>query len=332
VGFSDSGINFCNRSISDDVWVRYLFFPGKNIMKNNFNKICNLFYNQFIAINGGLKLKMCSNRQLKVCVAGLGEVGLPTALYIKRKGFEVWGYDISNIAVQRAKKNGIKARNNLCEVPFADIYIICVSTGLKNKKPDMSPIYDVCNKIAEIGKPKLISIESTVVPGTCKKVYEIFEEKVHLVHVPHRYWSRDPIHYGVRQMRIIGGINNESLEMGLQFYEDELEIPLHVVSSIEIAELCKIAENAYRYVQIAFAEELKMICDELKLDFNEVRKACNTKWNIEILEARDGIKGHCLPKDIRYLVSLTNFNNLLRGAIIADQIFQEQLRKKKSNP
>lgn len=264
------------------------------------------------------------NSSFRVCVVGLGEVGLPTALYIKEKGFEVWGYDISDAAVERAKRNGIRARNDLREIPSMDTYVICVSTGLRNSKPDMSSIYDICSKIAQIERPNLISVESTVVPGTCRKVYEIFGKNVNLVHVPHRYWSGDPVHYGVQQMRVIGAANDKSLEIGLRFYRDNLQIPLHIVSSMEVAEMCKIAENAYRYVQIAFAEELRMICEKLRLDFNEVRKACNTKWNIEILEARDGIKGHCLPKDIHYLASLTKFNNLLNGAIKADQIYQDK--------
>jgi UDP-N-acetyl-D-mannosaminuronic acid dehydrogenase len=74
-----------------------------------------------------------------------------------------------------------------------------------------------------------------------------------------------------------------------------------------------------------------MICDQLSLDFDEVRKACNTKWNIEILEALDGIGGHCLPKDIRYLSSLTSINSLLKGAIVADKKYKEWLKHKKVN-
>jgi UDP-N-acetyl-D-mannosaminuronic acid dehydrogenase len=261
-------------------------------------------------------------------VAGLGEVGLPTALYIRARGFEVWGYDISDIAIKRAKRKGIRATNNLREIPHVDAYVICVSTSLINSKPDMSSIYDVCSKIAEMKTSHLVSIESTVLPGTCRKIYnEIFEKKVNLVHVPHRYWAEEPNRHGVQQIRVIGAVNDESLGIGLKFYKDKLQVPLHVVSSIEVAEICKVAENAYRYVQIAFAEELKMISNGLGLDFDEVRNACNTKWNIEILEARDGIKGHCLPKDVRYLASLTKFNNLLMGAINADQAYQMSLSR-----
>jgi len=68
-----------------------------------------------------------------------------------------------------------------------------------------------------------------------------------------------------------------------------------------------------------------MICETLGLDFNKVREACNTKWNVEILEAREGIGGHCLPKDIRYLSSLTIHNRLLEGAIKADEQYRKWL-------
>ena len=263
----------------------------------------------------------------KVCVIGLGEVGLPTALYIKERGFEVCGFDISNSAADRAKRNGIDVVN--LDNANADVYIICVSTGFRDSSPDMTPIYDVCRKIAG-KKANLVSIESTILPGTSRKVFnEVFKRRIRLIHVPHRYWAGDPVNHGVRQLRVIGAVDEESLEVGVDFYGRKLEIPLHKVSSVEVAEMSKIAENAYRYVQIAFAEELRMICSELGLDFNEVREACNTKWNIEILEARDGIGGHCLPKDIRYLASLTRFNNLLRCAINTDQIYREWLKEDK---
>ena len=269
---------------------------------------------------------------LKVCVLGLGEVGLPTAKYILDKGLDVFGYDISPIAVKRAKKEGISKVTYIWdEIPPVDVYVICVSTLLKNNVPDFSPIFDVCKKISrKANSHSLVSIESTIIPGTSRKVYEnIFNKNVKLVHVPHRYWSDDPIRYGVKQLRVIGAVNQESLEAGIKFYKDILGIPLYACSSIEIAEMCKIAENAYRYVQIAFAEELRMICETLSLDFNEVRKACNTKWNIEIFEAREGIGGHCLPKDIRYLASLTTHNRVLKSAIEVDEEYRRWLNRKR---
>ena len=265
---------------------------------------------------------------MRICVLGLGQVGLPTARYILGKGLEVWGYDINPIAIEKAEEEGIlKATSNWQEVPPVDAYIICVSTMLKSDLPDLSPIFDACKKISQKARSSsLISIESTIIPGTSKKIYEdVFDQKINLVHVPHRYWAEDPTGHGVKQLRVIGAVNPDSLNIGLKFYQDLLEIHLHIVSSIEIAEMCKITENAYRFIQIAFAEELKMICEEIGLNFSEVRKACNTKWNIEIPEARDGIGGSCLPKDIRYVASLAIHNTLLKSAIIVDKKYKDWL-------
>lgn len=259
----------------------------------------------------------------KVCILGLGQVGLPTAKYILEKGFETWGYDLSKESVNRA--NDINATTNWDDIPHDEIavYVICVSTKINGTQPDMSAIFDVSRKVASVAQNKpLVSVESTVCVGTCIEIYNnIFKKSVNLVHVPHRYWKEDPIRYGIRQVRVIGGVDEESLKRGLDFYR-RLDIPLHPVSKIEIAEMSKIVENSYRFVQIAFAEELKMICDKNGLDFEELRRACNTKWNVEILEARDGIGGH-LPKDLRYLLFYSKYyNGILYSAMRVDEVYR----------
>lgn len=260
---------------------------------------------------------------MKVQVIGLGTVGLPTALHIS-KFFETIGYDVNLEAENRALKHGLCVAHS---VITADVYIITVSTGLKpNNEPDMTAIYNVCGKIAGINQNALISIESTVPVGTCRKVAEKFGLRK-IAHCPHRFWSEDPENHGVVQTRVLGAINKETLKVAEKFYT-RLGIPLCTVSSIEVAEMTKIAENAYRFVQIAFAEELKMICDALGLPFEEVRVACNTKWNIEILEARDGIGGECLPKDIRYLITCKSSAPLLNGAIEADHLYRRYFHGK----
>jgi UDP-N-acetyl-D-mannosaminuronic acid dehydrogenase len=106
-------------------------------------------------------------------------------------------------------------------------------------------------------------------------------------------------------MRVIGGSKPCCIQQAKNFYGKLLEIPLFPVSSPDIAELTKIVENSYRYVEIAFAEELKIICDKTNVDFNELRSAVNTKWNVNILEAKQGIGGHCLPKDSQMLLDLS---------------------------
>ncbi|MGP3668153.1 MAG: NAD(P)-binding domain-containing protein [Candidatus Bathyarchaeota archaeon] len=266
-------------------------------------------------------------KQGDVCVIGLGTVGLPTALYIKRKGFGVYGYDISNIKV-----DGLRVTSNWNEVPETiNIYVICVSTGLDvNQQPDLKNIYDVCEKIKQKNPDALVCIESTIPLGTCKSIVEKFNLRK-VAHCPHRYWKEDPKHHGVKQLRVLGAVSDEALKLAKNFYT-KLGIPTYLVSKVEIAELCKIVENTYRFVQIAFAEELRILCENFGLSFEEVRKACNTKWNIEILEARQGIGGECLPKDTKYSLSIAKCLGLnldiVEAALKADEKYKAWIRRR----
>ena len=266
---------------------------------------------------------------MKVCVVGLGSVGLPTAIYVSEKNYHVIGYDISPIAVQRAISRGLEAYSNWENVNNCDTYIVCVSTLLEEGKPDFSPLFDLANKLGKLKSDNvLVSIESTVIPGTCKDIYKtIGNQSFSLVHVPHRYWEVNPGKYGVKQQKVIGAIDGNSLKKGIDFYKNALEIPLHITSTIEIAEMSKILENAYRYLLIAFAEESRMICEGLGLDFEEVKEACNTKWNTEILEARDGIGGHCIPKDTKYVISISPNALILKSAIEVDRKYRDWISK-----
>ena len=86
-----------------------------------------------------------------------------------------------------------------------------------------------------------------------------------------------------------------------------LGIPMHPVSEVEIAELTKIVENAHRYLQIAFAEDLYLYCQANNINFAELRDSLNTKWNVNVLEPREGIGGHCLPKDTKMFLNSSTF-------------------------
>jgi UDP-N-acetyl-D-mannosaminuronic acid dehydrogenase len=266
-----------------------------------------------------------------MCVLGLGEIGLSTAKHSRDRGLKVFGYDINEGVAKRANQQGISAFFEWEKVPKVDVFVICVSTWNAGEQPDLSAVFDISKKISSrTDKDSLVSIESTIVPGVSRKIYNsIFHGDVKLVHVPHRYWAEDPVAHGVRQLRVIGAVNQDSLESGKEFYGNLLDIPLHEVSSIEESEMCKMSENAYRYVQIAFAEELKMICEDLALDFEKVREACNTKWNTEILDAREGIQGKCLPKDRHSLASLSKHNTLLEASKKVDEQYREWLIRSK---
>jgi nucleotide sugar dehydrogenase len=249
---------------------------------------------------------------MKVCVIGLGTVGTPTNIYMHQQGLQVCGYDILEKSLGE-----IETYTNWNKVPNSDAYVIAVSSNR---------VESVCKDVAGKDKKKLILIESTVKVGTCRKISGELDLK-NMAHCPHRYWGDDPVNHGVRQLRVIGAINEESLEKARKFYS-RLKIPLHLCPSIEVAEMCKIAENAYRFVHISFAEELRTICEANEIDFDEVRKACNTKWNTEIPEARDGIMGTCLPKDTKYLQLLHDNTPLLDGAISTDELYKRNLKTK----
>src|SRR4051794_22811973 len=111
-----------------------------------------------------------------------------------------------------------------------------------------------------------------------------------------------------------------------------LAIPMHPVSSIEVAELTKIIENAHRYLQIAFAEELYLYSIANSISFTELRDSLNTKWNVDILEPRDGIGGHCLPKDTKMFVNSSNTikSKILQAAMEIDEDYKEYIQSRES--
>lgn len=263
---------------------------------------------------------------MNICVMGIGTVGFPTALHIN-KYHKVYSYDIDPAKVRTANSYFF-ATTEWAEIPKADVYVVCVNTWFQSSLSDMSVVQDVSKKISERSTPEtLVSIESTVTIGTTQKIYkEIFNKQVLLSYCPHRYWGEDPVYHGVKQLRVLGAVEANSLERAKGFYKS-IKVPVFVVSSVETAEASKLVENSNRFVQIAFVEELKTICEENNLNFTELREACNTKWNIDLLEARDGIGGHCLQKDIRFLISFARKAKLLKGAVFADEEYKRRIGK-----
>jgi nucleotide sugar dehydrogenase len=246
---------------------------------------------------------------MNVCVLGLGNIGLPVVEYISQHGFQVYGYDVVEKSV-----DAIETFTDWNLVPPCDVYVVSVSSN---------SVEDACKKISSKNKNSLVCIESTVPVGTCRKISKVFRLPI-LVHCPHRLWIEDSINHGVSQLRVIGAIDEDSLQQGLDFYHS-LDLPLHVCSCIEIAEMCKIAENSQRFLEIAWAEQLAMICQKLGLNFSQLREAMNTKWNINVKEARNGIGGSCLPKDSRILLKQTG-SSLIKTAIDVDDEYKVWIR------
>jgi UDP-N-acetyl-D-mannosaminuronate dehydrogenase len=320
----------------------------------------------------------------KVLVIGLGQLGLPVAKYVKEKGFDdVYGYDISPKAIDRAEKTaGIKKATDFSDF---DVYIVCVSTHKPEDifSPCIEGLLSVIERISKEAKRNgaLVSIESTIPRGTSNKVLEILGHRLHVAHVPHRWYALEEKEHGVNQLRVVGGVCDCCLEAAMQFYNGNsssgivgsssstdnniiadgnnnnnnngennmntnnnndnnpvtrrsLGIPMHPVSKIEVAEMTKTIENAHRYLQIAFAEDLYLYCQANNINFSELRDALNTKWNVNILEPREGIGGHCLPKDTRMFLQSSKSikSKILTAAVELDQDYRRyrQVRVSKS--
>lgn len=286
----------------------------------------------------------------KVLVIGLGQLGLPVAKYVKQRGFETFGYDMNSEKMKQAEKNfGIKSIEQFDEI---DVFILCVSTHDPDDEytPYVDGLFELARKISKEAKNgSLVSIESTVPKGTSKKIFEILNHRLHVAHVPHRWYALEEEIHGVNQVRVIGGVSDCCLKTALQFYDRnnealefnditnngdtsgnpqttavDLGIPMHPVSEIEIAELTKIIENADRYLQIAFSEDLYLYCQANNVNFGELRDSLNTKWNVKILEPRDGVGGHCLPKDTKMFLQSSRSikSKILMSAMEVDKEYR----------
>ena len=284
----------------------------------------------------------------KVLVIGLGQLGLPVAKYVKERGFETFAYDINPLRMRDAEKNfGIKAIEQFDDI---DVFILCVSTHDPNDEytPFVDGLFSLSQKISREAKNgSLVSIESTIPKGTSKKIFEMLNHRLHVAHAPHRWYALEEDLHGVNQVRVVGGVSDCCLKIALQFYDsgnevlelndepnsndghegfrrNSLGIPMHPVSEIEIAELTKIIENADRYMQIAFSEDLYLYCQANNVNFGELRDALNTKWNVNILEPRDGVGGHCLPKDTKMFLQSSKSikSKILIAAMEVDQEYR----------
>src|SRR5215475_2305247 len=194
----------------------------------------------------------------KVLVIGLGQLGLPVAKYVNdRGGFDVYGYDISTKAIDRAQKiagikrigdhsrgdgstsrtvpgsigsiNGISnsststnSTTNAYDFSEFDVFIICVSTHKPDDmfSPQIEGLLSIVEKISKEAKNgALVSIESTIPKGTSKKVFEMLNHRLHVAHAPHRWYALEQEEHGVNQLRVLGGVCQCCLDVAMDFYD-----------------------------------------------------------------------------------------------------------------
>jgi len=265
----------------------------------------------------------------KICVIGLGYIGLPTACMLANSGYKVVGIDVNDDVVnllnsgevhideeglsklfQKAISNkAIKVSKNAEE---ADVFIIAVPTPLnKEDKADLSYIINATYGIKDyIKSGNLVILESTSPPGTTRNIVgNIIEENTklkagkdfYLAHCPERVMPGKVLYELINNARIIGGINKESAKKAEEIYGKFVEGKIEL-ASLETAEIVKLAENSYRDVNIAFSNELSLICSEYDVDVWDVIKFANKHPRVNILNPGPGVGGHCIPIDPLFLL------------------------------
>jgi UDP-N-acetyl-D-mannosaminuronic acid dehydrogenase len=266
--------------------------------------------------------------QPEVVMIGLGYIGLPTAALIASKNIRVLGVDINptvvetinmgkihivepqlDIAVENAVKTGfLKAATTPVE---ASTYLIVVPTPFKGRnEPDISFVQAATKSIIPIlKKGDLYIIESTSPIGTTEKMRDfIFSERPELegfldiAYCPERVLPGNVMHELVHNDRVIGGIDDKSTEKAIAFYSRFVQSKLHATNA-RTAEMCKLVENSSRDVQIAFANELSLICDKANINVWELIALANKHPRVNILQPGSGVGGHCIAVDPYFLVS-----------------------------
>ncbi|MBV6624160.1 MAG: UDP-N-acetyl-D-mannosamine dehydrogenase [Rivularia sp. (in: Bacteria)] len=262
----------------------------------------------------------------KVCVVGLGYVGLPTASLLANRGFEVYGVDVNPYIVEtinrgdihiyepdldvlvRAAVNSDNLKATL-EPQQADVFILAVPTPFQGEhKPDVSYVEAATKAIAPyLSSESLVILESTSPVGTTEQIGAWIRNLrpelrgVYIAHCPERVLPGQVLKELVENDRIIGGVDPESTEKAIAFYQQFVTGEI-LGTDARTAELAKLTENAFRDVNIAFANELSLICDKLDINVWELIKLANRHPRVNILKPGPGVGGHCIAIDPWFIV------------------------------
>ena len=265
---------------------------------------------------------------MNACFMGLGYIGLPTAIIAAKHGIKITGVDINQKVVDMTNQGKIHivepGLQALCEevvnsgmlkastTPVvSDAYFIVVPTPFKgNHEPDISYVQSATEAVIPFLKEgDLYVIESTSPVGTTDKMEAlIFEKrpelkgKIFIAYCPERVLPGNVIYELVHNDRVIGGINPESTEKAMEFYGQFVQGTLHKTNA-KTAEMCKLTENSSRDVQIAFANELSLICDKAGINVWELIALANKHPRVNILWPGCGVGGHCIAVDPYFLTA-----------------------------
>ena len=276
-------------------------------------------------------------KKFDICVLGLGYIGLPTASIFSTKGKSVLGVDVVQSVVDTINSGRIHIEEPDLDILVraavqsgnltaaikpapADVFIIAVPTPFKeggdgSRIPDLKYVESTARSLAAVVKKgELVILESTSPVGTTEKVRDwlieeleargnsgAIEEDYFFVHCPERILPGQMLKELVTNDRISGGLTSEASQKAKELYECFCTAEIFLTDA-RSAELSKLTENSFRDVNIAFANELSMICDELGMDVWEVIKLSNRHPRVDILTPGPGVGGHCIAVDPWFIV------------------------------
>jgi len=265
---------------------------------------------------------------MKACFMGLGYIGLPTAIIAAKHGVQITGVDINAKVVEMTNAGKLHiiepgmeemlrevvadGRLHASTVPeTSDAYFMVVPTPFKgNHEPDVSYVEAATRAVLPLLKEgDLYVIESTSPIGTTEAMAKIIfaerpelEGKIYVAYCPERVLPGNVIYELVHNDRVIGGLNPESTEKAVEFYSQFVQGKLHKTNA-RTAEMCKLTENSSRDVQIAFANELSIICDKAGINVLELISLANKHPRVDILQPGCGVGVHCIAVDPYFITA-----------------------------
>ncbi|MBM6690692.1 nucleotide sugar dehydrogenase [Fusobacterium mortiferum] len=276
-------------------------------------------------------LKKARDKELIITILGMGYIGLPTAIAFAKAGFLVRGFDVNKKVIETLKSGKIhivepslqeafeKALKSKKLIPVdklekSDVFIIAVPTPFKkdheDKIADLSYVESASKLVATVlEENNLVILESTVPPMTTKLMTDILEresgisrDKFMSVHCPERVLPGRILYELEHNDRVIGAERREAGEYTKVIYDAMVKKGTCYITDDITAEMCKLVENTFRDVNIAFANELSVICDKLGIDVFELIKLANKHPRVNILTPGAGVGGHCLAVDPWFIV------------------------------
>jgi len=266
----------------------------------------------------------------KICVLGLGYIGLPTAAVLATHGFSVVGVDVNTSVVDTVNNGDIHIEEpglqTLVQAAYksenlraqsspeaADVFIIAVPTPLRDKKADLTAVESAAESIVPVlKKENLVILESTVPPKTVEELVALILEQsgleagqdFHLAHCPERVLPGNILKELVENDRVIGGVTPESAQKAKELYTSFVSGRIYLTDATT-AELVKLSENTFRDVNIALANELANVCENLEVDVWEVIELANHHPRVNFLKPGPGVGGHCISVDPWFIVETT---------------------------